>query len=83
MKARFEVQTEQEDGSILVEEKVVKAKLLIGADGIRSQVRKVVVGDEPRDLLLITWNAIVPTDPIRSTLNLNVSQTPCRTLSSG
>lgn len=36
--------------------KVVRAKLLVGVDGIKSQVRKLMVGDEPRDLFAITWN---------------------------
>ena len=55
MEARFEVPAREPTAP------VVRAKLLVGADGIRSQVRKVMVGDEPRDLLLITWNAVVPT----------------------
>jgi 2-polyprenyl-6-methoxyphenol hydroxylase-like FAD-dependent oxidoreductase len=40
-------------------EKVVCAKLLVGADGVWSQVRQIMIGDKPRDLKLVLWNAIV------------------------
>ncbi|CAM6039761.1 unnamed protein product [Sphagnum compactum] len=40
-------------------EKVVRAKLLVGADGLWSQVRQIMIGDKPRDLKLVLWNAIV------------------------
>ena len=60
VETRFEVR----DGDA-VETKLVRAKLLVGADGVWSRVRKVLVGDEPRDLGLITWLAIVPADQIR------------------
>ncbi|KAJ7296122.1 hypothetical protein O6H91_Y142700 [Diphasiastrum complanatum] len=39
--------------------KLVRAKLLVGADGIWSAVRKKMVGDEPRDLQLVNWNALI------------------------
>ena len=54
--ATFEVRNEGNPPS----NKTVKAKLLIGADGIRSAVRKSLVGDEPRYLRCLNWNAIVP-----------------------
>lgn len=47
------------------EHPLVKAKLLIGADGVWSAVRKLVIGDEPRDLNLVTWYCNVPTDTVR------------------
>ena len=78
MEAHFEVQEEQGDGGPnSIGKRVVKAKLLVGADGVWSQVRKLVVGDEPRDLSMITWNAIVRTDMIRlsSTLTLAIDRT--------
>lgn len=53
--------------------KVVRAKVLIGADGMWSQVRKIMVGDDARDLRLIYWNALVPVDQIRSHLRLNLT----------
>jgi 2-polyprenyl-6-methoxyphenol hydroxylase-like FAD-dependent oxidoreductase len=65
VETRFEVRTEQDGDSRNVETKLVKAKVLVGADGIWSGVRKLVVGDEPRDLCLITWLSVVPTDRIR------------------
>nr|ABR16090.1 unknown [Picea sitchensis] len=39
--------------------KMIPCKLLIGADGIWSVVRKQMVGDPPRHLNLINWNALV------------------------
>ena len=57
-----------EGGQSSVETKVVRAKLLVGADGLWSQVRKILVGpegDEPRDLYLNTWNALIPTESFR------------------
>ncbi|GLJ10084.1 hypothetical protein SUGI_0121710 [Cryptomeria japonica] len=39
--------------------KVVACKLLIGADGIWSAVRKQMVGDAPRYLKMRTWSALV------------------------
>lgn len=65
VEARFEVKAERGGDRSTVETKVVKAKLLVGSDGVWSRVRELVVGDEPRDLWLITWLAIVPTDSIR------------------
>lgn len=65
VEARFEVSAEEESSPVRT--KVVRAKLLVGVDGMRSQVRKIMVGDEPRDLLLITWNALVPTEGVRYT----------------
>ena len=78
MEAHFEVQEEPGDGGASsIGKRVVKAKLLVGADGVWSQVRKSIVGDEPRDLCMITWNAIVRTDTIRlsSTLTLATDRT--------
>lgn len=60
-------------GAAPVITKVVRAKVLVRVDGIKSQVRKVMVGDEPRDLCAITWNAVVPT--VRYG---NTSFFPCR-----
>jgi len=66
VEARFEVPAEEGCvGSSPVHTKVVRAKLLVGVDGMHSQVRKIMVGDEPRDLLHITWNALVRTDDVR------------------
>eukprot|EP00897_Mesotaenium_endlicherianum_P007701 jgi/Mesen1/695/ME000109S_10908 len=42
------------------EEVVVRAKLLVGADGIRSAVRARLLGDRPRFLRCLNWNALVP-----------------------
>lgn len=71
MEARFEVATDEDvEGLSPVHTKVVRAKLLVGVDGIRPQVRNVLVSDEPRDLLLVTWNAVVPAEDVRS-LNLH------------
>jgi len=39
---------------------VVRARLLVGADGINSQVRATLVGDAPRYLRCIDWNALIP-----------------------
>ncbi|KAH9305610.1 hypothetical protein KI387_010014 [Taxus chinensis] len=39
--------------------KIVSTKLLIGADGIWSAVRKQMVGDSPRYLNLVDWNALL------------------------
>ena len=62
VETRFEVM----DGDpSVVETKVARAKLLVGADGVWSRVRKMLVGDEPRDLGLVTWFAIVPVDLVR------------------
>lgn len=74
MEARFEVPAEEElvVGPSPVHTKVVRAKLLVGVDGMRSQVRKIMVGDEPRDLLLITWNAVVPKESVRYTPSAGV-----------
>lgn len=66
MEARFEVPAEEGcSSSSLVRAKVVRAKMVVGVDGIRSQVRKVMVGDEPRDLLHTTWNALIRTEDVR------------------
>ncbi|KAG0630223.1 hypothetical protein M758_1G163600 [Ceratodon purpureus] len=70
VESRFEVRIEQDSDACTVETNVVKAKLLVGADGVWSGVRKLVVGDEPRDLCLVTWLSVVRTERIRS-LNLN------------
>lgn len=53
VEARFEAAIDGKGGQSSVETKVVRAKLLVGADGLRSQVRKILVGaegDEHRDL---------------------------------
>ncbi|KAG0576439.1 hypothetical protein KC19_5G079900 [Ceratodon purpureus] len=79
VEARFEVAVDGEGGQSSVETKVVRAKLLVGADGLWSQVRKILVGpegDEPRDLYLNTWNALIPTESFRS-LNLHQSNEIC------
>lgn len=39
---------------------VVRTKLLVGADGINSRVRATLVGDTPRYLRCIDWNALIP-----------------------
>lgn len=39
---------------------VVRARLLVGADGINSRVRATLVGDTPRYLHCIDWNALIP-----------------------
>ena len=66
MKARFEVAADEDtEGLPSIHTKVVRAKVLVGVDGIQSQVRKALVGDEPRDLLLVTWNAVVPAEDVR------------------
>jgi hypothetical protein len=67
VEARFEVLPEVELGGP-VHTKVVRAKLLVGVGGIKSQVRKIMLGDEPRDLLAITWNAVVSTVRYRTTV---------------
>ncbi|XP_057840015.2 zeaxanthin epoxidase, chloroplastic isoform X1 [Cryptomeria japonica] len=46
-------------GNALDRIKVVWTKLLIGADGIWSAVRKQMVGDSPRYLNLVHWNALL------------------------
>lgn len=73
MEATFEAFVDGEDGQSSVQTIVVRAKLLVGCDGLWSQVRKVLVGekgDEPRDLYLNTWNAVIPREPVRE-LNLH------------
>ncbi|CAI5461688.1 unnamed protein product [Closterium sp. Yama58-4] len=39
---------------------VVRAKILVAADGVRSAVRNQMIGDSPRYLEQIAWNALVP-----------------------
>ncbi|KAG0615876.1 hypothetical protein M758_5G072600 [Ceratodon purpureus] len=71
VEARFEVAADEDtEGLPSIHTKVVRAKVLVGVDGIQSQVRKALVGDEPRDLLLVTWNAVVPAEDVRP-LNLH------------
>ncbi|KAJ7299752.1 hypothetical protein O6H91_Y159100 [Diphasiastrum complanatum] len=48
------------DTSSLEYVKVVHTKLLVGADGIWSVVRRMIVGDSPRYLHYVDWNAYVP-----------------------
>lgn len=65
MEANFEV---VDDGQASAKKISARAKLLVGADGVRSQVRTCLVGsdgDKPRDLYLNTWNAVIPTQPVR------------------
>lgn len=72
MEANFEAVV---DGVDKVETVKARAKLLVGCDGLWSQVRKQLVGpkgDEPRDLYLNTWNAVVPTEA-NTDLNLHES----------
>ncbi|CAI5466035.1 unnamed protein product [Closterium sp. Yama58-4] len=42
---------------------VVRAKILVAADGVRSAVRNQMIGDSPRYLEQIGWNALVPNPP--------------------
>ncbi|CAI6008821.1 unnamed protein product [Closterium sp. NIES-65] len=42
---------------------VVRAKVLVAADGVRSAVRNQMFGDSPRYLEQIGWNALVPNPP--------------------
>ncbi|CAI7783484.1 unnamed protein product [Closterium sp. NIES-54] len=42
---------------------VVRAKVLIAADGVRSAVRNQMIGDSARYLEQIGWNALVPNPP--------------------
>eukprot|EP01018_Ginkgo_biloba_P028351 Gb_34596 [translate_table: standard] len=49
----------KQDAESLERIKVVRAKLLIGADGIWSAIRKQMVGDAPRYLKMVDWNAIL------------------------
>lgn len=75
VEAAFEAVADGEDGQSSVQTVLVRAKLLVGCDGLWSQVRKILVGekgDEPRDLYLNTWNAVIPTEPVRD-LNLHES----------
>eukprot|EP00243_Klebsormidium_subtile_P009695 TRINITY_DN4922_c0_g1_i2.p1 TRINITY_DN4922_c0_g1~~TRINITY_DN4922_c0_g1_i2.p1 ORF type:complete len:464 (+),score=83.14 TRINITY_DN4922_c0_g1_i2:415-1806(+) len=44
--------------------RTVRAKLLVGADGIRSAVRRIIAGDAPRYVHHLNWNAVVPTELI-------------------
>lgn len=79
VEATFEAFVDGEDGQSSVQTIVVRAKLLVGCDGLWSQVRKILVGekgDEPRDLYLNTWNAVIPTEPVRE-LNLHKSNEIC------
>lgn len=64
VEALFEVQVDEASGLSTAETKVT-AKLLVGADGVWSRVRELMVGDEPRNLNLVTWLGIVPTDIAR------------------
>ncbi|CAI5460200.1 unnamed protein product [Closterium sp. Yama58-4] len=42
---------------------VVRAKVLVAADGVRSAVRNQMIGDSPRYLEQFGWNALVPNPP--------------------
>ncbi|CAI5950622.1 unnamed protein product [Closterium sp. NIES-64] len=42
---------------------VVRAKILVAADGVRSAVRNQMIGDSPRYLEQFGWNARVPSQP--------------------
>ncbi|KAH9305612.1 hypothetical protein KI387_010016, partial [Taxus chinensis] len=46
-------------GNALDRIKIVRTKLLIGADGIWSAVRKQMVGDSPRYLKMVDWNGLL------------------------
>ena len=52
----------------------VQAQLVVGADGIRSRVRKILVGDEPRYVRCLNWNAILPNPNRRSAISAFKSQ---------
>lgn len=41
------------------ETRVVRAKVLIGADGLWSNMRKQMIGDTPRYLNFVNWNAMI------------------------
>ncbi|CAK9275213.1 unnamed protein product [Sphagnum jensenii] len=48
---------------------VVRAKLLVGADGMHSVIRKQMIGDDARYLSLVDWNYII-LNPDLSLLNI-------------
>ncbi|CAI5460207.1 unnamed protein product [Closterium sp. Yama58-4] len=55
---------------------VVRAKVLVGADGVRSAVRDQMIGDSPRFLNQIAWNSFLSTP-------VDVSSSPADVSSSG
>uniref|UniRef100_A0A0D6QR73 FAD-binding domain-containing protein n=1 Tax=Araucaria cunninghamii TaxID=56994 RepID=A0A0D6QR73_ARACU len=57
VEAYFKCRKDGEDS--LDKMKVICTKLLIGADGIWSAVRKQMVGDSPRYLDMVDWNALL------------------------
>ncbi|CAM6017172.1 unnamed protein product [Sphagnum balticum] len=44
---------------------VVRAKLLVGADGMHSVIRKQMIGDDARYLSLVDWNCIILNPDLR------------------
>ncbi|XP_057836926.2 zeaxanthin epoxidase, chloroplastic isoform X1 [Cryptomeria japonica] len=59
VEAQFLVKGENGEESDCI--KVLRAKLLVGADGLWSRVRHIMVGDRPRYLNYLNWNALVYT----------------------
>ncbi|CAI6008820.1 unnamed protein product [Closterium sp. NIES-65] len=60
-----EHEIEEETGAVQQEPQlvVVRAKVLVAADGVRSAVRNQMIGDSPRYLEQIGWNALVSNPP--------------------
>ncbi|EFJ26033.1 hypothetical protein SELMODRAFT_413436 [Selaginella moellendorffii] len=54
-----ELEFEVRDDQGRTSRKTIHADLVIGTDGVHSAVRKIMVGDKPRDLHLMNWNALV------------------------
>ncbi len=44
---------------------VVRAKLLVGADGMHSVIRKQMIGDDARYLSLVDWNCVILNPDLR------------------
>ena len=65
LNSRIEAFVESEDGVTvtLAGGRQVQGDLLIGADGIKSAVRKQIVGDTPADYTgQVAWRVVIPTD---------------------
>ncbi|XP_024533500.1 uncharacterized protein LOC9636819 isoform X2 [Selaginella moellendorffii] len=58
-KDEVELEFEVRDDQGRTSRKTIHADLVIGTDGVHSAVRKIMVGDKPRDLHLMNWNALV------------------------